>query len=571
MRQYFSRPLLFGLLGMALGSSVAVALYAGLLPRSASSVALAQSDICSAAPFKSAAPAQIRLGEQVTVTLRVAGTCPTREQQADVVLAIDRSSSMGQDDKLADAKAAATAFVDEMDTSLVQVGIVAFDDSVDDVLDLSTDKDALRQAIASIQLDRGTNLVDSLEAARRMVTGSSARPEASPVIVFMTDGNHSGFRPPISELDAVIAAVRAAGIDTYAIGLGDDADDTVLRRIVSAPANYYGDINGGQLADIYLQIAGRIEAGVLFETITIEDEVPANMRYLVGSAEPAAAWDAGRRLLTWTFSQVPEPGLTMSYQLEPLATGAHPTNVRAGADYRDGLGNDDTLRFPVPKVLVTGPIYLPVLLHERCDPKTETLDVVLLLDLSTSMDGPTRAGGLSKRDAASQAAGAFSDQLRLGRSGDRDQLAILSFHNEASVLSPLGSSRADVRAALATLPRGAGTRIDLGLDLARDVLTSPARLPRNRPVILLLTDGRPSFDDEAGTLAAASRVRSAGIALYAIGLGADVNPALLEALAGSPDRYFAAPEADALAALYRRLAQLIPCPGGRHDWGQRWP
>jgi Mg-chelatase subunit ChlD len=569
MRRHFTRPFLLGLLAVAFAS--AVAFDAGLLPRGADSPAHAQADACSAAPFKSAAPARIRLGEQVTVALRVAGACPAREQKADVVLVIDRSSSMRQDDKLADAKAAATAFVDEMDTALVQVGIVAFDDEVDDVLDLSTDKNALRQAIASITLDRGTNLVDSLEAGRRMVTGPSARSDATPVIVFMTDGNHSSFSPRISALDAVIAAVRAAEIDTYAIGLGDDADDAVLRRIVSAPSNYYGDINGGQLADIYLQIAGRIEAGVLFETITIQDEVPANMRYLIGSAVPAAAWDAGRRVLTWTFDQVPEPGLSMTYRLEPLTTGTHPTNVRATADFRDGLGNDDTLRFPVPEVIVTGPIYLPVLLNERCDPKTETLDVVLLLDLSTSMDGPTRVGGLSKRAAAAQAAGAFSDQLRLTRAGERDQLAILGFQGDASVLSPLGSSRAEVRAALAALPRGAGTRIDLGLDLARDVLTGPARLPQNRPVILLLTDGRPSFDDEASTLAAAAQARSAGLELYAIGLGADVQPSLLEAVAGSPDRYFAAPEADALAALYRRLAQLIPCPGGRHDWASLWP
>ena len=100
----------------------------------------------------------------------------------------------------------------------------------------------------------------------------------------------------------------AADIDTYAIGLGDDADEAVLRRIVSDSSNYFGGIAGGQLADIYLQIAGRIEAGVLFETITIDDEIPSNMRYLVGSAVPAATWDSGRRVLTWTFGQVPEPG-----------------------------------------------------------------------------------------------------------------------------------------------------------------------------------------------------------------------------------------------------------------------
>jgi len=328
----------------------------GLLLSTAERAVHAQADpVCSATPHKSAAPTRIQLGEQVTVTLRVDGDCPAKDQKADVVLVIDRSSSMSRDNKLDDAKTAATAFVDQMDTTLVQVGVVAFDDVVDDVIDLSTDKAALRQAIAGITMDRGTNLVDSLDRGRRMVTGPSSRADAQPVIVFLTDGNHSVNNPGLGALDTVIAALRAGAIDTYAIGLGNDADETTLRRIASDPSKYYGGISSGELAAIYLQIAGRIEAAVLFETLTITDEVPANMRYVVGSASPAAAWDSATRVLSWSFTQVPEPGLSMTYRVEPQEAGTHPTNVRADATYRDGFGNDGTLRFPVPEVIVAPP------------------------------------------------------------------------------------------------------------------------------------------------------------------------------------------------------------------------
>ena len=348
-----TRPLTSILL--ATGFLLALAAGAGLLTASSPAARAQDEPACSATPNKTASPARVQLGEHVTVTLQVEGDCPSRERKADVVLVIDRSSSMGRDNKLVDAKAAATAFVDAMDPTLIHVGVVAFDDVVEDIIDLSDDPAALRRAIAGIAMDRGTNLVDSLERGRRMVLGPSSRADAQPVIIFLTDGNHSVSTPPIGAIDTVIAAVRTDGIDAYSIGLGNDADSVLLRRIASDPSKYYGGIRGGQLGDIYLQIGGRIEAAVLFETITIADEVPANMRYINGSARPGALWDSTTRVLTWTFADIPEPGFSLTYRLEPQEAGTHPTNVRADADFEDGFGNEASLHFPVPEVVVEGP------------------------------------------------------------------------------------------------------------------------------------------------------------------------------------------------------------------------
>ncbi|MFQ5459688.1 MAG: hypothetical protein ACE5EL_02725, partial [Anaerolineae bacterium] len=60
----------------------------------------------------------------------------------------------------------------------------------------------------------------------------------------------------------------------------------------------------------------------------------------------------------------------------------------------------------------------------------------------------------------------------------------------------------------------------------------------------------------------------------AVGLGPDVDAALLAAVAGSPDRYHPAPDAEDLADLFAALArEALPC-GGRHTWphlqGSRW-
>ena len=63
-------------------------------------------------------------------------------------------------------------------------------------------------------------------------------------------------------------------------------------------------------------------------------------------------------------------------------------------------------------------------------------------------------------------------------------------------------------------------------------------------------------------LRAAARVHDTGTALFVVGLGTDVNPALLQAIAGDRAHYYPAPEADDLDRIYRALAEVIPCPGG---------
>lgn len=337
------------LLAAAIGGATAA-------PAAQPGSARAQASACAPAPGKTAAPASIPLGESVTVTLTLGGTCPSRDVKADIALVIDRSSSMARDGKLEGAQRAAKAFVDAMDARFVQLGVIAFDDVVEVMAPLGSDKARLHQAIDDIRWNTGTNLVDSLDAARQMLGSAARRPDAAPVIVFMTDGNHSVSSPPIGQLDAVIAAVRAAAIETYAIGLGPDVDPSVLRRIASEPSKYYDSPSAEELTRIYLGIAGRIEARVLFQTVVVRDEVPANMVFEAGSARPfAPAVSADGRTLTWTLADVPTTGTAITYRLRPTEAGVHPTNVVAIASGVDGWGQPHELTFPVPRVEVLAP------------------------------------------------------------------------------------------------------------------------------------------------------------------------------------------------------------------------
>jgi Mg-chelatase subunit ChlD len=157
-------------------------------------------------------------------------------------------------------------------------------------------------------------------------------------------------------------------------------------------------------------------------------------------------------------------------------------------------------------------------------------------------------------------------------------VGVVVFSDRAWILADLTGDRAPVVAALEDLPHSEGTRIGAGLRLAHEMLAQAGRdgspgdgdPPRQR-ALLLLTDGIPSRSGEADVLAAARAVRSAGIQLFAVGLGADVRADLLTEVAGEPARYHPAPEAEDLERIYRHLARVIPCPLERRDWGPPGP
>ena len=316
---------------------------------------------CRTVRDKKAEPGTIPLGDTVTVTLSYAGECPEIERKADVVMVVDSSLSMRETDggragptRLDRAKEAVRRFVDQMDPTLVQVGVIDFNLRPNVVHPLSDDYRAVKRAVSTIQLDLYTNIVDALEAGRRMAIGPGHRPDATPVIIFLTDGGHTVRNPPFSDIDGVIDQVRADGIETWTIGL-DGSEAWVLRRIAGKASRYIDTPDSARLNQVYTEIAGRIKSTVLFTDLLLEDELPANMRYVNGSAAPAAFYDATRRTLIWRVDDVANAGGSVSYRVEPQEVGEWPTNVQATGTYTDGLGFGGVLRFPVPRVRVTPP------------------------------------------------------------------------------------------------------------------------------------------------------------------------------------------------------------------------
>jgi Mg-chelatase subunit ChlD len=171
------------------------------------------------------------------------------------------------------------------------------------------------------------------------------------------------------------------------------------------------------------------------------------------------------------------------------------------------------------------------------------------------MSETTSPGGPTKLDAARDAARAFIVQLVSGR----DQASLVQFNNDATVIEPLNTDIARVVAGLDRLTQATGTRIDLALDLAAAELAGPAHRPENNQVLVLLTDGAPTGATPDEVRATAERVKGQEVLIYTIGLGQDVDHALLRDVAGKPEWYFFAPDTSDLAEIYGKIVTVIPC------------
>jgi len=222
------------------------------------------------------------------------------------------------------------------------------------------------------------------------------------------------------------------------------------------------------------------------------------------------------------------------------------------------------------------PIYLPLILRESCDDRKVHADVALVIDVSTSMRGPTR-DGRPKLHAVQDAARAFLALMDFAPEGGQDQVAIAAFNSRAWIAQPLASDAAALRSAIDRLLDGlaTGTRLDLAVEIGLGAIDTAGRKPENVPVIVLLTDGLPNGvplgpggSQEATVLAAADRVRATGIRVYTIGVGlpdapdvADrINTDLLRAVATVPAMFFQTVDAVELARIYADIAYTLGCP-----------
>jgi len=280
------------------------------------------------------------------------------------------------------------------------------------------------------------------------------------------------------------------------------------------------------------------------ENMNFPNDIWTPNGFITPPATPTAT-----RLATATATSTARATPSRSASRTPTSTRARPTATAA-----------DTATPTLAPSPTAAPahLYLPIILREHCDPVHERSDIALVVDTSSSMTD-------QKLEDAKSAALSFLTLIDLAPG--RSQVAVVRFDREADVVRELTRSRALIEAAVRSLHVRSGTDIDKGLRTALAELQSPRHLERNAQVLILLTDGV-----QTGTpgeeLRAGEEVRAAGVRVYTIGLGADVDAATLRTIAGADERYYFAPDSGDLARIYSEIAKDLMCPGV-DLWGGR--
>ncbi len=428
--------------------------------------------------------------------------CLPKRQYVDVVLVLDRSTSMlrpvvpGGVPKNEAAIDAAKTFVDLLELTPDALGrhdnvaVVGFNDTAWTEVGLTNDRDVVLAVLEGLRSKtaEGTRLDLALTEGQRPLEGPGRVKANLPVMILLTDGLPNRVPTPPSggrQEDTVLAAATAAkdrGTMLFTIGLGTTRD--IYPRLMIAAAS-----------------------------------------------EP------------WAYHYAPQP--------EDLA-GIY-------AQIADVFIYCDRPKAPRPT---------------PCVPEFVHTDVVLALDMSTSMYRTTRAGR-TKHAAAIEAAKTFVRQLDFEPDGwaREDTAAVVGFNDTAWTSLAFSDRPADVETALDRLldKIAEGTRLDLALAEAGAAMARGPRTPENHGTVILLTDGLPNRvptpegggKQEDTVLAAAAALKATGARLFTIGLGEedDVFKQLLRDAASSPEDFFFAPDGEDLEGIYRQIAGRIrPCP-----------
>ncbi len=160
------------------------------------------------------------------------------KKQADILLLIDVSGSMGQENRLEQAKQAALVFIDRLDTNN-RVGLAVFDTTINMLVpldNLESNQNTLRDAINSLQPLGGTALFD---AVGNTVQTLNAADESDRIraVVLLSDGQDTeSVTFDLAETATVIEASRndLNPVILVPVAYGSDADIRSLSRLATA-------------------------------------------------------------------------------------------------------------------------------------------------------------------------------------------------------------------------------------------------------------------------------------------------------------------------------------------------
>jgi VWFA-related protein len=173
-----------------------------------------------------------------------------------IVLVVDRSLSMEEEDRMGSLKEAVSSFLEKLPEGS-RVAVVAFGSEVVRICPYTTDRERVRTAVNRLRPGGATRFYDAVAEALELLDRETGRR----AVLALTDGEDTFSQA--ANLDSTIASARKLGLPVYTLGLGteEEIESADLRRMASSTrGQYYPARRSDQLRSIYETIAARIGA-----------------------------------------------------------------------------------------------------------------------------------------------------------------------------------------------------------------------------------------------------------------------------------------------------------------------
>ena len=309
---------------------------------------------------KTISPNQIACDGSLLVTLSLTAAPDIITDPTDIVLTLDRSSSM-QGDPLANLKLGAKTFIDIIADATggtasgqigygSRIGIVSFASTAAVDTQLITDVSTLKTAVDTLAAGGNTNHADAFTRADALFDPTSTNTK---VIVMFTDGKTTVGAPPAP----VAEAAKAQGVIIYCIGLvgTDGVDVDALNQWATAPADAHVAVtpDAADLEELFAELARNLSkpgaTNIVIEDTVTDDFVITD----ISTPSKGTSVSTGERSLRWSISQL---GIDASETAQLQFTVRHTGQtsgfkpVDLSITYSDAEGN--VVSFPSPSASV---------------------------------------------------------------------------------------------------------------------------------------------------------------------------------------------------------------------------
>ncbi len=212
-------------------------------------------------------PASVRVtiaGQDATTTAAPIADSQDDTPRRTVMLVLDSSGSMAEDDKLATAQTAALAYLDGLPDD-VEAGLLAFADEAEVIVAPTTNRRRVARAVRDLEAEGATALYDAVSLAVRTLGDEGSRN-----IVLLSDGEDEG-----SSTTARQAArqVRRSDVVLDAVSLGTGRQEAQLQALATAGGGSTVTATGAAGLVAAFESAAR----TVQTQLTVESAVPAGV------------------------------------------------------------------------------------------------------------------------------------------------------------------------------------------------------------------------------------------------------------------------------------------------------